>query len=156
MPKRSAGLLAYRRRAGALEVLLVHPGGPFFSRRDNGVWSIPKGEFVEPEEPRTAAYREFEEEVGVAPPSSEPIALGEARQASGKIVTAFAVEGDVDLTHFRSNMFELEWPRGSGRMRSFPEVDRAEWFGLAQARLKLSRGQVVFLKRLSAAIQSES
>ncbi|MGN6722504.1 MAG: NUDIX domain-containing protein [Marmoricola sp.] len=147
MPKLSAALLVYRRRA-ELEVLLVHPGGPFWARKDDGAWSIPKGEYLEPEEPRSAAYREFEEEVGVTPPTGEPFDLGTARLSSGKIVTCFAIEGDVDLDEFQSNTFELEWPRGSGIKKEFPEVDQAEWFSLERARVKLSQGQLPFLDRL--------
>jgi predicted NUDIX family NTP pyrophosphohydrolase len=147
MPKLSAALLVYRHKVD-LEVLLVHPGGPFWARKDDAAWSIPKGEYVEPEEPRAAAYREFEEEVGITPPTGEPLDLGTARLSGGKVVTCFAVAGSLDLSGFHSNTFELEWPRGSGVVRAFPEVDRAEWFSIAQARIKLSTGQLPFLDRL--------
>jgi len=147
MPKSSAALLVYR-RIDVLELLLVHPGGPFWARKDAGAWSIPKGEFVQPEEPLAAAYREFEEEVGIVPPAGEPIELGTSRLHSGKIVTCFAIAGDLDLRDFRSNTFEMRWPPGSGRMRSFPEVDRAEWFDVETARTKLATGQVPFIDRL--------
>lgn len=149
MPKRSAALLIYRDR-GTREVLLVHPGGPFWARKDDGAWSIPKGEYLEPEQPLAAAYREFEEEVGITPPPGDARDLGTSRLSSGKIVTCFALEGDVDLADFSSNMFEMEWPRGSGRVQAFPECDRAGWFPLADARVKLTRGQRPFLDRLRA------
>ena len=147
MPKLSAALLVHRDRGGR-EVLLVHPGGPFWARKDAGAWSIPKGEYLEPEEPRAAAYREFQEEVGVLPPAGEPIDLGSTRLRSGKIVTCFAIEGDVDLDGFQSNTFEMVWPRWSGKVQTFPEVDRAEWFGIEVARVKLSGGQLPFVDRL--------
>ena len=147
MPKQSAALLVFRRHPD-LEVLLIHPGGPFWARKDDGAWSIPKGEYLDDEPARVAASREFLEEVGIAPPEGEPFDLGLARLTSGKIVTCFAVEGDVDLTDFSSNTFEMEWPRSSGRMQSFPEADRAAWFSIPQARVKLSRGQLPFLDRL--------
>lgn len=129
-------------------MLLVHPGGPFWARKDDGAWSIPKGEYLEPEVPLEAAYREFQEEVGVPPPDGNALDLGTARLGSGKIVTCFAVEGDVDLEGFHSNTFEMKWPPGSGKVRVFPEVDRAEWFPLSRARVKLSKGQLPFLDRL--------
>jgi predicted NUDIX family NTP pyrophosphohydrolase len=151
MPKRSAGLLLHRvGEGGGLEVLLVHPGGPFWARRDDGAWSIPKGEYNADEDPHATAVREFEEELGVAPPPGEDVLLGEVRQAGGKVVIAWAREGDLDVTEVRSNSFEMEWPRGSGRRQSFSEVDRAEWFGLAAARRKLLSGQVPFLDRLAS------
>ena len=155
MAKLSAALLVYRRMT-ALEVLLIHPGGPFWARKDDGSWSIPKGEYVEPEEPLAAAYREFEEEVGITPPLGEAFDLGTARLRSGKVVTCFAVEGDLDLTEFASNMFEMEWPRGSGVLREFPEADRAEWFSFPQAQVKLSDGQLPFLERLLAHTQQRT
>ena len=153
MPKLSAALLVYR-DAEDPQVLLAHPGGPFWARKDDGAWTIPKGEYLEQEEPVAAAYREFEEEIGVSPPPGEPLDLGAARLSSGKIVTCFAVEGDVDLEGFQSNTFELEWPRGSGKVAAFPEVDRAEWFRLEAARVKLTVGQLPFLDRLSAHLRS--
>lgn len=152
MPKQSAGLLVFRIDQDP-EVLLVHPGGPFWARKDNGVWSVPKGEYLDLEPAREAAYREFLEEVGIPPPAGEWIDLGRVRLGSGKIVTAFAVAGDLDLAEFRSNTFEMEWPRWSGRKQSFPEVDRAEWFPLRVARTKLSKSQVPFLDRLAEHLQ---
>jgi predicted NUDIX family NTP pyrophosphohydrolase len=147
MPKTSAGLLLYRQH-DELEVLLIHPGGPFWARKDDGAWSIPKGEYRDPEQPLAAAYREFEEEVGIAPPPGEARDLGTSRLHSGKVVICFALEGDIDLAGFHSNHFEMVWPRWSGKIQSFPEADRAEWFGLTQARLKISAGQLPFLDRL--------
>jgi predicted NUDIX family NTP pyrophosphohydrolase len=146
VPKRSAGLLVYRVTASnVVEVLIVHPGGPFWAKKDAGAWSIPKGEYEEGENARATAFREFEEEVGQAPPVTEPIPLGELTQPGGKRVSAWAVEGDLDVTRATSNTFEMEWPRGSGRVRAFPEVDRVEWMPVAQARAKLLKGQVPFL-----------
>ena len=150
MATMSAGLLLYRVSAGpgTPEVLLAHPGGPFWARKDTGAWSVPKGEYGHGEDPLAAAYREFEEELGMAPPPGTPCALGEVRQAGGKRVVVWALEGDLDVSQAVSNTFELEWPRGSGRRRQFPEVDRVEWFQLAAARVKLLRGQRPFLDRL--------
>jgi predicted NUDIX family NTP pyrophosphohydrolase len=142
-------LLVFRTLHGTPEVLLVHPGGPYWAGRDEGAWSVPKGEYVAGEEPLAAAMREFREELGVEPPSDfEPVFLGELRQASGKRVTAWAVEGDLDPTATRSNTFTMEWPPRSGRQRDFPEVDRAAWFELDEARGKLVRGQAGFIDRL--------
>ncbi|MGZ4481623.1 MAG: NUDIX domain-containing protein [Gaiellales bacterium] len=151
--KRSAGILLYRRRPGEgeLAVLLVHMGGPFWQHRDEGSWSIPKGEYEAQEDPLAAARREFAEELGTEAPAGDPIPLGEARQPGGKVITAYALEGDLDADGIRSNLFEIEWPRGSGRRRQFPEVDRAQWFGLEAARSKLLPGQRVFLGRLRVA-----
>jgi len=146
MPKTSAALLLFRRRDG-LEVLIAHMGGPFWARKDARAWSIPKGEYTD-EEPLAAARREFAEEMGSPAPDGDVIALGAITQSSGKVVTAFAVEGDFDLAGFRSNTFELEWPKGSGRIQEFPEVDRAEWMSEAVAREKLVKGQVPFLDAL--------
>jgi predicted NUDIX family NTP pyrophosphohydrolase len=149
MPKLSAGLLVYRRVAGRLEVLLVHPGGPFWAKRDEGSWSIPKGEYEPGEDPLEAAVREFGEELGLAPPSAaDAVPLGEVRQASGKRVSAWALEGDVDVDDVRSNTFPMEWPPRSGRIQEMPEVDRAGWFDLETARRKLLKGQVPLLDRL--------
>lgn len=148
MPKASAGLLVYRRGPGGVEVLLVHPGGPLWARRDEGAWSIPKGEYASGEDPLAAARREFREELGQDPPPAEPVPLGEIRQPGGKRVSAFAVEGDLDVRAVESGTFEMEWPPRSGRLRRFPEVDRAGWFGLAEARRKLLPAQVPFLDRL--------
>ncbi len=141
---RSAGLLMYRRRERDPEVLLVHPGGPFWRNKDAGAWSIPKGLYDANEEPLAAARREFEEETGCRVDGAF-VALGGFRQPGGKIVTAFAVEGDFDATTLRSNAFSMEWPPRSGRQMSFPEVDRAEWFSPAAARVKLVKGQVPIL-----------
>ena len=146
--KRSAGILLYRLKGGAPEVLLVHPGGPFWTGKDVGAWSIPKGEYGEDEDPQACARREFEEETGTALPPAALADLGTARQKSGKLVAAWAVEGDLDAGAIRSNTFEMEWPPRSGRMRAFPEVDRAGWFGLDQAREKLNPAQTAFIDRL--------
>ena len=146
----SAGILLYRRCAGEVEVLLVHPGGPFWSRRDAGAWSIPKGEHPAGEEPLLAARREFAEELGVQPPDGPPEDLGEIRQKAGKRVRAWALEGDLDAGAITSNTFELEWPPRSGRMIEVPEVDRAEWFTLAEAREKINPAQAALLDRLAA------
>jgi predicted NUDIX family NTP pyrophosphohydrolase len=151
MPKRSAGILLYKRAGAGLQVLLVHPGGPFWAKKDAGAWSIPKGEYAQGEDALTVAVREFEEETG-ARLVGEFRALGEVKQAGGKIVTAWAVEGDFDPATLKSNSFELEWPPRSGRMQSFPEVDRAAWFDLDEARQKILSGQRAFIDRLCAAI----
>ena len=147
MAKASAGLLLYRRRGGALEVFLVHPGGPFWARKDDGAWSIPKGEFGADEDPLDAARREFEEETGFRAEAAG-VPLTPQRQAGGKTVHAWAAEGDCDPAAIRSNTFVIEWPPRSGRMQAFPEVDRAAWFDLATARLKINRGQAPFLDEL--------
>ena len=130
------------------EVLLVHPGGPFWRKRDDGAWSIPKGELAENEVGMDVARREFEEELGVPAPQGEVTALGTVRQAGGKLVQAWAVSGDLDVTRTTSNMFEVEWPPRSGRMQQFPEVDRAAWFELDEARRKLLPAQRAFIDRL--------
>lgn len=148
MPQRSAGILLYRRAASGPEVLLVHPGGPFFARRDAGAWSIPKGLYEEGEEPLACARREFAEELGSPCPDGPAIELGEVRQRNGKRVVAFAVEGDLDASAVTSNTFELEWPPRSGRTQEFPEVDRAEWFTLDAARTKILAAQAPFLDRV--------
>lgn len=129
-------------------MLLVHPGGPYWAKKDLGAWSIPKGEYDDAEDPRACALREFEEELGSAPPTSELVALGTARQSGGKVVTAWAAEGDLDAAVARSNTFTLEWPPRSGVMREFPEVDRADWFTLDEARERINPAQAVFLDRL--------
>jgi predicted NUDIX family NTP pyrophosphohydrolase len=146
----SAGLVLYRVRQDTLEVMLVHMGGPFWERKDAGAWSIPKGQYERSEEPLDAARREFAEETGVMAPAGEPIDLGTVKQPSGKLIRAFALEGDADAGAIRSNSFELEWPRGSGRVREFPEVDRAAWFELESARAKLVKGQVPFMDELES------
>jgi predicted NUDIX family NTP pyrophosphohydrolase len=152
MPKRSAGILLFRRseaEAGVdVEVLIAHPGGPLWARKDSGAWSIPKGLYDDGEEPLAAAYREFVEEVGLAVPDGEVIELGEIKQPSGKLVTAFAIEADLDITDAVSNTFEMEWPRGSGRMQTYPEIDRVAWCDLETAGDKLLKGQRPFLDRL--------
>ncbi len=149
MTKRSAALLVYRRAAdGALEVLVAHMGGPFWAKRDDGAWSIPKGEYDSAEMPLAAARREFQEEMGSPAPEGTVLALGEYRQSGGKVITAYAVEGDFDLSGFRSNTFALEWPRGSGRIQEFPEMDRAGWMTLERAAGKLVKGQVPILEAL--------
>ncbi|HET6448154.1 MAG TPA: NUDIX domain-containing protein [Conexibacter sp.] len=156
MPKRSAGILLFRRTSGeagsALEVLLVHPGGPFWASRDLGAWSIPKGEVDAGEAERACALRELEEETGAAFPDAlehELLPLGEVRQRSGKVVSAWALERDLDADAIRSNTFELEWPPRSGRVQAFPEVDRAGWFALDAARAKLLPAQTPFVDRLA-------
>lgn len=142
----------FRRRPGGAEVLLAHPGGPFWSRRDEAAWTLPKGEIAPLEEPLAAALREFAEETGFA--SAPPfIPLGELRQKSGKRITAWAFEGDADPAGLRSNAFEMEWPPRSGRLQSFPEVDRVQWFGLPQARRKLIAGQAPFIDALESWLQ---
>ena len=152
-PKRSAhsaGLVLYRQRDGKLEVLLVHPGGPFWQRRDEGAWSIPKGEFGENELGIDVARREFQEELGTAAPDGDATPLGEVRQAGGKLVHAWALPGDLDVSRMTSNTFELEWPPRSSKMQTFPEIDRAEWFDLETARRKLLPAQRAFIDRLEA------
>jgi predicted NUDIX family NTP pyrophosphohydrolase len=151
MATRSAGLLLHRTTAdGTLEVLLVHPGGPFWARKDAGAWSVPKGELADDEDPLTAARREFAEELGQPAPDGPFVGLGEVRQKAGKIVTAWAVEGDLDPATVVSNTFTIEWPRGSGRLREFPEVDRAEWFDLEEAAARILEGQRPLLDALVA------
>ncbi|NPU65361.1 NUDIX domain-containing protein [Bradyrhizobium sp. 83012] len=148
MPARSAGVLAFRRTARGLEVLLVHPGGPFWRNKDLGAWSIPKGEFGPGEQAEAVARREFAEELGTA--LTIPLQpLGEVRQRGGKIVEAFAAETDLDADAIASNEFELEWPPRSGRMQRFPEVDRAAWFDLAEARTRINSAQIPLLDRLA-------
>ena len=150
----SAGILLYRLRTGEPEVLLVHPGGPYWARKDDGAWSIPKGEYEDGDDPRACALREFEEELGAPPPADELVALGSARQAGGKLVTAYAAEGDLDPARGRSNTFTLEWPPRSGVIRELPEIDRAEWLPLAEARRKINRAQAVFLERLGERLEA--
>ena len=145
----SAGLIVFREREGVLEVLLGHMGGPFWARRDEGAWSIPKGELGAGEEPLAGALREFAEELGHAPPEGSWIELGEIRQRAGKTVIAFAVEGDFDPAQLQPGTFEMQWPPRSGRMQAFPEVDRVAWFDLATARAKIVKGQAALLERLA-------
>jgi predicted NUDIX family NTP pyrophosphohydrolase len=148
-PRRSAGILLHRGENGRLEVLLVHPGGPVWARRDLGAWSIPKGEHEADEDPLAAARREFQEELGVRPPAGEPVDLGEIRQKSGKHVRAWALPGDLDPSTISSNVFTIEWPPRSGRTAEFPEVDRAQWFPIEQARAKINPAQAELLDRLA-------
>ena len=145
--KQSAGLLLFRRRAGAIEVLLVHPGGPFWARKDDGAWTVPKGEVDENEDVLAAARREVEEETGARPPGPF-IALEPLHQSGGKVVHVWAVESEFDPSSLRSNLFEMEWPPKSGTRRSFPEVDRAEWFDLATASRKILASQAPVLGHL--------
>lgn len=147
MAKKSAGLLLFRERAEGLEVLLVHPGGPFWAKKDDGAWSIPKGEFDEEEDPLAAAKREFEEETG-ARPAGEFIPLKPLRQAGGKLVFAWALRCDFDPDGLKSNTFSMEWPPKSGTRRDFPEVDQAAWFGVEAARRKILQGQAGFVDQL--------
>jgi predicted NUDIX family NTP pyrophosphohydrolase len=151
---RSAGIVLYRGRGESLEVLLVHPGGPVWARRDAGAWSIPKGEYGDDEEPLAAARREFEEELGLPAPDTQPLELGEIRQKSGKRVLAWALAGDLDAERIRSNTFSMQWPPRSGRMQEFPEVDRAQWFAPAQAREKLNPAQAPLLDRLAHILEA--
>ena len=148
MAKRSAGILLYRVVGDGPEVLLVHPGGPFWARRDAGAWSIPKGEYEEGDDPRGCALREFREETGSELPPGELIDLGSVEQKGGKLVSAWAAEGDLDADAVSSNTFTMEWPRRSGRTAEFPEIDRAGWFGVGAAREKMVAAQAEFLDRL--------
>ncbi len=152
MAAESAGVLLYRRRDDVLEVLLVHPGGPFWARKDDGAWSIPKGELEPGEPPADAARRELEEETGLRI-DGELRALAPVRQAGGKVVHAFAAPGDCDPDAVRSNTFSMEWPPRSGRQKTFPEIDRAAWFGLEEAASKLNKGQVPLLDQLRALVE---
>ena len=149
MPQRSAGILLFRRRSGSPEVLLVHPGGPFWAKKDEGAWSIPKGLCEAGEDPLATARREFLEETGAETPRAA-VPLGDFRYAGGKVVTAFAMEGDFDLAGFRSNTFAMEWPPRSGRMAEFPEADRAAWFDLDEAERRIVKGQRPMLKAFAA------
>jgi predicted NUDIX family NTP pyrophosphohydrolase len=149
MGKRSAGILLHRMTPAGREVLLVHPGGPFWAKKDLGAWSIPKGEHDEGEDGLACALREFAEENGTTLPQGDLADLGTIRQRGGKVVQAWAAEGDLDADAVRSNTFELEWPPRSGRVREYPEVDRAAWFGLDEARERINPAQAAFLDRLS-------
>ncbi len=150
MPRLSAGIVLYRRSAGSIEVLLGHMGGPLWANRDAGAWTIPKGEHEPGEDPLLAARREFAEEVGVPVPGSDVVDLGEVRQSGGKIVRAWAIDGDLDPATAVSNTFEHEWPPKSGQFRTFPELDRVEWFDVETARSKVIVAQREFLDRLIA------
>jgi predicted NUDIX family NTP pyrophosphohydrolase len=152
MPERSAGILLYRVGDRSLEVLLVHPGGPFFARKDNGAWGIPKGLYEDDEEPLAAARREFAEELGSPCPDGPALELGEIRQKNGKRVMAWALEGDLDAETITSNTFTIEWPPRSGRRQEFPEIDRAGWFTLDAARVKILAAQAPLLDRLAEAV----
>ncbi|MGE5147699.1 MAG: NUDIX domain-containing protein [Candidatus Eiseniibacteriota bacterium] len=153
MPKHSAGILLYRRRRGRIEVFLVHPGGPFWKNKDAAAWSIPKGEFEPPEAALDAAKREVAEETGLAL-DGDFLALTPVKQSGGKIVSAWALEGDADPASIVSNNFSLEWPPRSGKTASFPEIDRAAWFDLETARAKIHKGQVGFLDELAERLRS--
>ncbi|GGY31831.1 NUDIX domain-containing protein [Streptomyces djakartensis] len=147
--KHSAGLLLFRPAQDGPEVLLGHMGGPFFARREEGAWTIPKGEYEPDESPLAAARREFEEELGLPPPDGEAIALGEVRQTGGKTVTAWAVEADLDPAAIAPGTFRMEWPPRSGRLQDFPELDRVAWFGLDRGREVIVKAQAAFLDRLA-------
>ena len=150
MPVLSAGLLLHRHRGDVLEVLIGHPGGPFWARKDDGAWSIPKGEYGPGEDPWEAARREFAEEVGCPAPDGARRDLGTVKQPSGKMLTVFAVAADLDISAFTSNMVTLERPKGSGRLQQFPELDRVAWLPLAEAAIKLLKGHRIFLERLAS------
>ena len=155
MPRQSAGLLMYRRRKGVVQVLLIHPGGPFWANKDAGAWSIPKGEFSGDENALTAARREFEEETGFLP-AGRFVQLTPVKQPSGKVIHAWALEGDLDATAIRSNAFTLEWPPQSGVHQEFPEVDRAAWFTIEAAKEKIIKGQTNFIDELQRIIETDS
>lgn len=154
--KHSAGILLFRRVGAQIEVLLGHMGGPFWAKRDAGGWSVPKGEYEPDEDPQAAARREFHEELGIPAPTGEFLALGDVRQAGGKVVTVWAAEGDLDPSLVVPGTFEMEWPRGSGRVQEFPELDRVEWFELSKAREKIVVRQQVFLGRLAEGVARRS
>ena len=153
MPKTAAGILLFRRGPSGLQVLLAHPGGPLWSRKDYGAWTLPKGQFTDGELPLDAAKREFEEEMGSAP-SGDFQSLGTLKQPSGKIIHAWAAESEFDAAGVKSNLFSMEWPPKSGRTAEFPEVDRAAWFSIEEARQKILKGQAPFLDRLLALLDS--
>ncbi|MDB5230419.1 MAG: hydrolase [Chitinophagaceae bacterium] len=152
MPKRSAGIIAYRFPGSQLQVLLVHPGGPFFAKKDEGVWSIPKGEYEENEDPLTVAKRELEEETGNCITADNYIQLTPVKIKSGKIISCWAVETDFEKCFIRSNYFEMEWPPKSGKKQSFPETDKAQWFSLEEARKKINAGQLPIIEELESII----
>jgi predicted NUDIX family NTP pyrophosphohydrolase len=155
MPKTSAGILMYRRAGESIELFLVHPGGPYWAKKDLGGWSVPKGEYEPDEDPLVAARREFAEETGFDV-DGDFIPLAPVKQKGGKVVSAWAVEGSIDASAIRSNMFSMEWPPRSGRQQEFPEVDRAGWFGVAEARLKLNASQVAFIDELCERLNAPS
>lgn len=152
---RSAGILLYRRRSDRLEVLLAHPGGPFWTKKDVGAWSVPKGEVDGDEEPLAAASREFVEELGHPVPAGEPMSLGDVTQKNRKVVSAWAVEGEFDPSSLESNTFVMEWPPRSGKLIEVPEVDRVEWFEADMARQKLNPAQAEFVERLEALLANQ-
>ena len=152
MAKKSAGILLYRIIKRSIEVFLVHPGGPYWAKKDEGAWSIPKGEFDDDEEPLAAAKREFEEETGINI-SGEFIELNAIKQKNGKLVYAWAIEGNIDPSTTKSNSFEIEWPPRSGTMKSFPEIDKAEWFDITEAMRKINSGQLPLIKELHEKIK---
>jgi len=152
--RRSAGILVFRRTSGQVEVLIGHMGGPFWARKDTAAWSIPKGEIDEDEQPLAAARREFAEELGLAPPAGDPIDLGEVRQSGGKLVSVWAIEGDLDPADVVPGTFQVEWPPRSGQLREFPELDRVEWLPVDIAADKLVTAQRVFLDRLTASLHN--
>ena len=156
MAKLSAGLLVYRIRANKLEVFLVHPGGPFWEHKDQNCWSIPKGEYTSEEEPLEAAKREFIEETGFEVPAGKPVELAPIKQASGKVITVWAIKGDFEVANLNSNLFTMEWPPKSGLYQEFPEADRGEWFDLETARTKIFKGQTGFLDELKSIIAAKS
>jgi len=149
LAKLSAGVVLFRKRPTGLQALLVHPGGPFWKKKDLGAWSIPKGEYTEPEDPLVAAKREFAEETGIQL-DGDFLPLGSFKQPSGKMISAWALEGDCSVADIRSNTFTIEWPPKSGRQQEFPEIDRAEWFDLAEAQKRILKGQVAILDRLKS------
>jgi len=153
--KQSAGILVYRLSAQNLEVLLVHPGGPFWAKKDDGAWFIPKGEINPAEAPLAAAYREFHEELGFAAPAGEPLDLGTVKNKSGKLIYCWALRGDLDLAAFHSNTFALEWPPRSGKQREFPEVDRAVYFGIEAATQKMHPAELPLLERLLTLLREQ-
>lgn len=150
----SAGIVLYRRTGSEVEILLGHMGGPYWAKKDDGAWSIPKGEYDDSEDPYAAARREFEEEIGQPPPAGPPVDLGHITQRNGKVVTAFALEGDLDPAVVSSNTFELEWPPHSGRIQTFPEIDRVAWFGLPAAAAKALASQGELFDRLAAHLET--
>jgi predicted NUDIX family NTP pyrophosphohydrolase len=149
LAKLSAGVVLFRKRPTGLQALLVHPGGPFWKKKDLGAWSIPKGEYTEPEDPLVAAKREFAEETGIQL-DGDFLPLGSFKQPSGKMISAWALEGDCSVADIRSNTFTIEWPPKSGRQQEFPEIDRAQWFDLAEAQKRILRGQVAILDHLKS------
>ncbi|HEY5393380.1 MAG TPA: NUDIX domain-containing protein [Hanamia sp.] len=148
MAKKSAGLLLYRIKNNLMEILLVHPGGPFWQKKDIGSWSIPKGEVEEGEELLKAAFRETEEETGLKLEENKPLPLNPVKQKSGKIIYAFALQADVKIDNIKSNLFEMEWPPRSGKKQSFPEVDKAQWFSIEEAKMKIVPGQIAIIEQL--------